>query len=75
MPARDHVNNPFDLWVDMPAFDQPKVAAYATINVRVPDEAALRDLEEKLGQKLTEKTKSVWYPERPESGVGAMRWT
>lgn len=63
-----------DLWKDMPEFDQPKQTPFATINVRVADEAALHALSKALGQPLTYKTKSAWYPAAEPSGVGSKRW-
>lgn len=51
-----------ELWEGMPEFEQEKQEAYATIIVRVPDAEKLRELSEALGQPLTEKTKSVWFP-------------
>jgi len=53
-----------DHWQGMPEFVQEKQVPYAKIIVRVEDEAALRDLMERIGQKLTPKTKSIWHPER-----------
>ncbi len=51
-----------DLWEGMPEFQQEKQEAYATIIVRVPDAESLDKLSEALDQKLTPKTKSVWFP-------------
>lgn len=63
-----------DLWQDMPEFDQPRQTPFATINVRVADQAALDALSVALGQPLTPKTKSAWYPQAEPSGVGSKRW-
>ena len=52
-------------WFDMPEFVQGKIEPFATITVRVETEADLRELEARLEQKLTAKTKSIWFPYKP----------
>lgn len=49
-------------WVGMPEFVQHKKEAFATIIVRVESQYDLDALAAALGQKLTRKTKSAWYP-------------
>lgn len=56
-------------WVGMPEFNQAKQEAYAEIIIRVQDEQALCELAKLLNQKLTKKTKSLWFP-KVERGWG-----
>ena len=49
-------------WKDMPEFIQEKQKPYAQIIVRFDNEKNLQEFAEKIGQKLTNKTKSIWYP-------------
>ena len=62
------------LWVGMPEFIQEKQEPFAKIIVRVNSEADLEELSELLGQKLTAKTKSVWFPFRSHWGAGKKFW-
>lgn len=51
-------------WKDMPEFIQEKKEPYAKINFRFETEEDLKAFSELIGQKLTNKTKSAWYPYR-----------
>ena len=51
-------------WVGMPEFVQEKQEPYAKINFRFETEEDLQEFAELIGQKLTQKTKSAWYPYR-----------
>lgn len=51
-------------WVDMPEFEQNKQEPYACINIRVDSKDDLAALSKLLDQKLTAKTKSIWFPFR-----------
>jgi hypothetical protein len=55
-------------WVAMPEFVQEKQEPYAKIIVRVDSKEDLEKLATLLGQKLTPKTKSVWFPFRSHWG-------
>ena len=52
-------------WQQMPEFVQEKQAPFACINFRFENEHDLHEFAEIVGQKLTSKTKSAWYPFRP----------
>jgi hypothetical protein len=52
-------------WFDMPEFEQKKIEPFSTVIVRVETEDDLIKLQHLLGQKLTSKTKSIWFPYRP----------
>jgi hypothetical protein len=49
-------------WRGMPEFVQEKQEPYAKIIIRVASAEDLADLQERLGQPLTQKTKSIWHP-------------
>lgn len=49
-------------WRDMPEFVQNKKEAYAKIIVRFDNEEDLQEFANMIGQKLTNKTKSIWHP-------------
>lgn len=68
-PARrrpsDSPDNPHDHWVGMPEFEQEKQEPFSKIIIRCETQTDLDDLQERLGQKLTPKTKSIWHPHKP----------
>jgi len=49
-------------WKDMPEFVQEKKEPYAKIIVRFDNEEDLQEFAKLIGQKLTNKTKSIWHP-------------
>jgi hypothetical protein len=49
-------------WVGMPEFVQEKQEPYSQIIVRFNSEEDLQDFAKLIGQKLTNKTKSIWHP-------------
>ena len=49
-------------WHDMPEFIQEKKEPYAMINFRFETKEDLEEFMELIGQPLTNKTKSAWYP-------------
>ena len=56
-------------WVGMPEFVQEKKEPFAKIIVRFETEEDLKDFAEKIGQKLTKKTKSIWHPFKSHWGL------
>ena len=52
-----------DEWKDMPEFIQEKKEPYSKIIFRFNSEEDLQEFAKLIGQKLTNKTKSAWYPE------------
>lgn len=50
-------------WIGMPEFVQESQKPYAKIIVRFADAQALEEFAFLVSQKLTNKTKSMWYPE------------
>jgi len=55
-------------WKGMPEFVQEKQEPHAKIIVRFENEEALQDFAEIIGQKLTNKTKSIWHPYKSHWG-------
>ncbi len=49
-------------WTDMPEFVQEKQEPHAKIIFRFDNEKDLQDFANLIGQKLTSKTKSAWFP-------------
>jgi len=49
-------------WVGMPEFKQNDIDSFSTIIFRIVDEESLKKLSELIGQPLTNKTKTVWFP-------------
>lgn len=60
-PTPDLINKH---WIDMPEFVQEKVIPFATVEVRFDNEEELQKFAEIIGQNLTNKTKSAWYPQK-----------
>ena len=50
-------------WQGMPDFNQPDGGPFRTIKVHCMDQAAVNAFAKLIGQKLTDKTKWVYYPE------------
>lgn len=50
-------------WEGMPEFDQQDKKAFRSLALHFPDQAAVDKFAELIGQKITEKTRFVWYPE------------
>lgn len=53
-----------DAWSGMPEFVQEKKTEFHKVIIRVDNESDLEALSQALGQKITPKTKSAWYPFR-----------
>lgn len=55
-------NNWKEEWKNMPEFIQEKQKPHAQIVFRFENEEDLQEFATLIGQKLTNKTKSAWYP-------------
>jgi hypothetical protein len=53
-------------WSGMPEFDQPNDKPFRTVLVHLPDQAAVDAFAKRAGLKLTNATKYVWFPKKPE---------
>jgi hypothetical protein len=56
-------------WVGMPEFIQEKKEPFKTLIIRFDNEADYLDFAEKVDQKLTAKTKSIWHPFKSHWGA------
>lgn len=61
-------------WNDMPEFVQNSKKPFAQIIIRVENEADLASLSLAIGQKLTKKTKSAWFPFKSHWGADKKIW-
>lgn len=61
-------------WVNMPEFVQEKKEPYSKITIRFETEKDLNDFAKLINQKLTPKTKSIWYPFKSHWNNTIMRW-
>lgn len=79
MATKKKLNNPlFEIddadeyeteWRGMPEFHQPDNGAFRQIIVSFDDQAGVDAFAKAIGQNLTDKTKSVWYPPRERNNV------
>lgn len=56
-------------WVGMPEFNQQNKKPFKEIIVRFETQNDYLDFQEKLNQKLTLKTKSIWHPFKSHWGL------
>lgn len=61
-------------WVGMPEFNQEKKEPFKTLIIRFETEQDYLDFQEKIGQKLTNKTKSIWHPFKSHWGLERKVW-
>jgi len=62
-------------WKNMPEFVQEKKKAYSQIIFRFNNEKDLQNFAKLIGQKLTNKTKSAWFPFKSHWGEVKKVWT
>ncbi len=56
------VENPYLEWRGMPEFKQEDKTAYQSIHIHFKDQEDVDSFATLVGQKITEKTRSLWYP-------------
>lgn len=61
-------------WRGMPEFKQEDNGPYRQVIVSLEDEQAVKDFFKLIGQSYTDKTKSVWFPERQMNRVTDLFW-
>jgi len=61
-------------WVGMPEFVQEEQKPYSQITIRIANADDLKEFSELIEQKLTDKTKSIWYPELTRGANSKKRW-
>ena len=62
------VNNPVDvdmdeLWEGMPEYKNEDLTSFQEIKIHFRNEKDIEEFCQLIGQKITEKTRSIWYPE------------
>lgn len=57
------VENPYDEWGGMPEFEQEDKTAFQSIHIHFKDQEAVDQFASLIEQKITNKTRSLWYPE------------
>lgn len=62
-------------WRGMPEFTQEKKEAYATVIIRFDNENDLNDFSKLINQKLTNKTKSIWFPFKSHFRLNKKEWS
>jgi hypothetical protein len=61
-------------WRGMPEFNQDDNGPHRQVIVSLEDEAAVEAFFKLIGQSYTDKTKSVWFPDRPMNKVNDLFW-
>lgn len=61
-------------WDGMPEFVQEKKEPFAKIIIRFDSEKDLKEFAELIDQKLTPKTKSIWFPFKSHWGAPKKIW-
>ena len=61
------VDDPSAEWDNMPEFTENDTHAHQSIRLHFPDENAVQEFARLLGQKITPKTKYLWYPEQEQN--------
>ncbi len=59
----DEVDDPMAEWEGMPEFEQEDLSAWKQLKINFASVGDLEAFAELIGQRLTDKTISVWYPE------------
>lgn len=62
-------DDPMNQWRGMPEFNQPPNGAMRQIIISFDDQAGVDKFAKLIGQDLTPKTKSLWFPPRPTNKV------
>lgn len=61
--------NPKDEWKGMPEFNQPDGGPIKSIIVNFDNKEDMHKFSKLIGQPITARTRSVWYPAVPEEGA------
>lgn len=61
-------------WVGMPEFENEENKSYKKITVTFRNKADYEEFQKLIGQKLTEKTKSIWHPALDKTANSLLRW-
>jgi ParB-like chromosome segregation protein Spo0J len=63
-----------DEWEGMPEFHQEDKLGYRTVIVHLRDEQAVREFSQLMNQKLSGKTKYLWFPQAERNKTVNLRW-
>lgn len=61
-------------WVDMPEYEQKEAASFRTIHMHFENKEFYEEFAKKIGQEITEKTNSIWYPKLYVTKNMLLRW-
>ena len=61
-------------WKQMPAFTQEHNEPYKKVIMSFRTKEDYEDFQKKIGQRLTEKTKSAWHPHLDVTANSLLRW-
>ena len=64
----------FDEWKNMPEFVQQKQEPYSKLIIRIETQQDLEEFSKLINQKLTKKTKSIWFPFKSHWGLSKKGW-
>jgi len=68
------VIDPLAEWEDMPEYSQEDQLAFKTIYVHFKNAEDYKNFQEFIGQTMTDKTKSIWYPEQKNMDTESKRY-
>lgn len=66
--------DPMAEWQGMPEFEQEDKTAFQSIHVHFKNQEDVNSFSELIGQKLTEYTRSIWYPEAEKTDMKNRRY-
>lgn len=61
-------------WVGMPEFSNEENQPYKKINVSFRTKEDFEEFQKLIGQKMTDKTKSIWHPKLDIAANKLLRW-
>lgn len=74
MSADNQLFDQYPEWVGMPEFNQQEKEPFKTLMVRFETEQDYLDFQQRIGQQLTNKTKSIWHPFKSHWGLDRKVW-
>ena len=66
--------DPSEEWIGMPEFEQEDLTGVQAIHVHFKTRADVEVFAELIGQKLTDKTRAIWYPEAERIDMKSEAW-
>jgi hypothetical protein len=63
MNSLSPLDNPYDEWAGMPEFEHDGLTACQSIHVHFKTPEDVQEFANLIGQPLTDKTRSIWYPQ------------